>query len=71
MMLGLANPNKLNGRAQLLLLVTLEDEDGTEAQHRFLCAKHETMAGCGVEPNATLVVVMDEEAEAEDEDEDS
>ncbi|KAJ6620373.1 hypothetical protein B0H10DRAFT_2022628 [Mycena sp. CBHHK59/15] len=54
--------------ARLMLCVTMEDEDGMPVVHQFECANEETMARSGVEPNARLVIVIDETVDEDEED---
>jgi hypothetical protein len=45
-----------------MLVVSIPDEDGTEMEHKFECAKGETMIRSGVEDGAKLVVeVVDDD----------
>lgn len=38
-----------------------EDEDGEDVIHKFECSNEDTMTRAGVEENARLMVVMDQE----------
>jgi hypothetical protein len=45
------------------------DEDGETVVHKFECSSEETVAHCGVQENAKLVLVIDEDDDDEEEEE--
>lgn len=55
--------------AKLLLCVPTVDEDGETVVHKFECSSEETVAHCGVQENAKLVLVIDEDDDDEEEEE--
>lgn len=48
-----------------MLVVNVEHLDGTDQEHRFECAKEDSMARAGVEPSARMVIEMIDEDEEE------
>lgn len=44
--------------AQLVLSLSIEDEDGEIQVHNFVCAPEETIQGCGVNAGSKLYLKM-------------